>query len=295
MPVHEYSPAIIEKICPIPKIAIPTIVLTLLGLFFEFSIMYLLYHNIIHKYIACTINTIVIYALFTPMHDASHGSIGRQEYRWINNIIGHLSSFAFPVPFPAFRYIHLQHHKYTNNIDYDVDTWTSHGPWYILPFKWFTLELYYYYVYISNIGNRPKNECYPTIGLLVFWIFFFHYFISIGYGEIMIWSWLLPGRLATGILGFFFDYLPHRPHSHTNEEDIYKATCVISLYEQQTMILTWPLLQQNYHNIHHLVPYIPFYCYAKVWHAIKKELIEKGTEIIPLVGSSKNMNSHKNK
>ncbi len=91
--------------------------------------------------------------------------------------------------------------------------------------------------------------------------------------------WIIPGRIAGVLLAFFFDYLPHRPHTHTGEADPYRATSVTSLFGENSDVLTPLLLGQNYHNIHHLAPFVPFYQYSTIWHAFKDELILKGTKI----------------
>ena len=43
--------------------------------------------------------------------------------------------------------------------------------------------------------------------------------------------------------------------------------------------LTVPLLYQNYHNIHHLYPTIPFYKYPVMWRNHRKILLELGTPV----------------
>ena len=81
-----------------------------------------------------------------------------------------------------------------------------------------------------------------------------------------LWYYYLPFKFATVFLSMTFDYLPHRPHSSL---DIYEGTSVTSIYgntKDTAFIqpLTLLLLYQNYHNIHHLYPWIPFYHYSTV-------------------------------
>jgi beta-carotene hydroxylase len=283
---HGFTNAFLEsKNIKVPLIAWPTVFLAVVPLMVEGYVMWQLYQGNINKYLACLINTVAIYIAFTPMHDATHGSVGQQEYRWLNNVIGHLSATAFPVPFEAFRHIHLQHHKYTNE-ENDPDLWTAQGPWFLLPLRWYSIELHYYYLYISNSASRPLWEGLLSVGTIVFFILFFNQMFLIGIGQVFLWGWILPGRTAGAILACFFDFLPHRPHSTTGKDNIYEATCVVSLVKDQSFWLTWPLLFQNYHNIHHLIPFVPFYYYSTIWHQIKDVLIERGTQIIPLFGKT---------
>lgn len=145
------------------------------------------------------------------------------------------------------------------------------------------MEIKYYVVYLPKLHTRPRSEAVQAILILVAMVLTIWALFSLGYGRTILWGWILPGRLATAFLAFFFDYLPHRPHLVSKRENPYVATSVTSLIGEYTSPLTWPLLHQNYHNIHHLAPYIPFYLYSTVWHRLKPELLAKGTKIKPIM------------
>lgn len=51
---------------------------------------------------------------------------------------------ALPLPFAAFKRMHLLHHKHTNDEHLDPDVWAAKGPFYLLPLRWITVELSYY-------------------------------------------------------------------------------------------------------------------------------------------------------
>ncbi len=69
-------------------------------------------------------------------------------------------------------------------------------------------------------------------------------------------------------LGFFFDYLPHRPHQ---ERDRWKNARVYP-----GKVLNILIMGQNYHLIHHLWPSIPWYNYQNAYYATKPLLDAKG-------------------
>lgn len=54
----------------------------------------------------------------------------------------------------------MQHHRFTNDQSKDPDVYVSTGPRWLLPFKWATLDLNYFYFYFVKSGfmNRPKSE-----------------------------------------------------------------------------------------------------------------------------------------
>ena len=62
----------------------------------------------------------MFWALFVVGHDCGHGSFSR--YKWLNNLIGHLSHTPILVPFHGWRISHRTHHKNTGNIDTD-ESW----------------------------------------------------------------------------------------------------------------------------------------------------------------------------
>ncbi|MEM9905337.1 MAG: fatty acid desaturase [Cyanobacteria bacterium P01_D01_bin.44] len=62
----------------------------------------------------------MFWALFVVGHDCGHGSFSR--YRWLNNLVGHLSHTPILVPFHGWRISHRTHHANTGNIDTD-ESW----------------------------------------------------------------------------------------------------------------------------------------------------------------------------
>lgn len=224
------------------------------------------------------------------MHDASHGSvaIGGTPQRMLNEMVGICSGLCFPIPFGAFRHLHLVHHKHTNDPDNDPDAYAGHGPALLLPLRWLTIEIKYYMCYLGKVftGERPLIESIVSVITMAGYIVGSYLLIQAGYARVVIFGMLLPGRLAIGLLAFFFDYLPHRPHAVSRAANEYVATGVASLHGDWTSPLTWPLFHQNYHIIHHLAPYVPFYYYSTLWYAYKDELIQHGTSVKALFGGN---------
>ena len=86
-----------------------------------------------------------------------------------------------------------------------------------------------------------------------------------GYGWQVLYYYFLPNKLAIMLLAYAFDYVPHRPHKTARTEDEYRTTSKIDgLYGVKGLDLAVPLLFQNYHNIHHLYPQVPFYRYDRL-------------------------------
>ena len=89
----------------------------------------------------------------------------------------------------------------------------------------------------------------------------------------------LANRVASDLAAAdVFDYLPHRPHQNA---DKFIATAVTT--GAPSPFLTAILLSQNMHNVHHLMPTVPFYRYGVVWKACRDQLRRRGTRELPWV------------
>ena len=243
------------KILATPRIAWPTLALLLAALG-----VWALGIALVHAgYYAGTLLAIAgAYVSFTPMHDAAHRSVARP--RWINELVGRVAVIPLFGPFPAVRYVHLEHHKHTNEPDADPDHWSGRGPRLLLPLRWLTQDFHYYAVYAT--ASRPRRErieAYATLALLVAVAAIL---VASGHGRTVLFGWLLPARLAIAILAFAFDYLPHRPHAVPAKQDRFAAT---HIFEGRLKYAA--TLGQSLHRVHHLYPGVPFYRYAALWRA----------------------------
>lgn len=229
----------------------------------------------------------VSYSQFTVTHESVHGNISKNKY--INNIIGFISSFSLG---PAgnwfgFREHHLAHHLMTNDPVHDPDMWCSsqgYGGEKYLVIRWATLDFYYIYIYIKQIGKYSLTTNALTIlnYLLGLWLLT----TSIRYfGVVNVFQyWVIPSRIAITLLAFAFDYLPHYPHDIKKDDDRYKTTSYIACPWIIKLILSPISFYQDHHIIHHQNPSIPFYLYRSAWEKYGVDLIKKGarvTNIIP--------------
>ncbi|KAL6069560.1 Delta(12)-fatty acid dehydrogenase [Balamuthia mandrillaris] len=224
------------------------------------------------------LSSVASFGMFTVLHDSAHRSVS--QVRFLNDLFGSLSMmFLGPfVSFDAFRWVHLRHHKYTNDPQKDPDMWASRGSGalagVVLPLKWASPEIHYYYSYLPILfTQRPKSEILTTVGTIFALVSMTVTLSSMGYFSPLFQFWILPSRIAIFFLAFSFDYLPHQPHSVTNDEDRFRTTFYLSSAGLIRPFLSLVMLYQNYHVIHHLYPLVPFYRYKQMWHYKKDSLI----------------------
>ncbi|AUX45106.1 delta(12)-fatty acid dehydrogenase [Sorangium cellulosum] len=212
---------------------------------------------------------VAAYAVFTPMHEAGHRSLARSAL--LNGVIGRLSGVLLMAPFLAVRHFHVEHHKHTNEADQDPDHWSGRGPWWLLPLRWATQDLYYYYLFLRSYRAQKRGERIETVATMAVFLGLVALAFGLGYGEVVLLYWIAPARVAIFFLAFAFDYLPHYPHGVTAAQDRYRATRAVD-----SAIFNVLLFGQNYHLIHHLYPAVPFYRYRAVWKYQREELLKLG-------------------
>lgn len=214
--------------------------------------------------------TLGAYLAFTAMHDAAHRAVSRRG--WLNEVIGRLSAVTLWGPFAAFRFVHLEHHKHTNEPAKDPDYWSGRGPRWALPLRWVTQDAHYYVCYLR--AGRPRAELVEVVLTLAAYAGATAALVVTGHAAVAI-AWALASRLALGVLAFGFDYLPHRPHQVTNQEDRYRATTVRPGALWQVL-----LVNQNLHLLHHLNPAVPFFRYGTLWEEQRALLLSRGVVVV---------------
>jgi fatty acid desaturase len=208
-------------------------------------------------------NAVASYLLFTIAHDASHHSLSRNER--VNVWLGRVATFLFApqAGFRTWRFIHMQHHRFTNHDDgRDPDHYTHRGPRWQHPLRWLTIDLYYMVFYVPQLRRRPRAE---RLELFASWILLAALAataLATGHGADFVVLFAVPMRLSILWLGFAFDYLPHNGLHLTPEQDRFKTTRNRIGLER---LLSPLLMYQNYHLVHHLHPTIPFHRYIAVW------------------------------
>ena len=94
----------------------------------------------------------VTFLMFSVLHESTHHAISTNTR--FNDALGYVS-VPFVAPYASFRllkFIHIEHHRNTNEPkSVDPDAWTSEGPWWQLPFRWMTIEAWYFVFYVRRM------------------------------------------------------------------------------------------------------------------------------------------------
>ena len=267
---------------PVPAVAVPTLVLLIASAIVWIATTTLYVTDTIAWWAAIPILAPAGYLLFTVAHDAGHNSASNKK--WLNDLMGRLATpfFALHAAFPVWRFIHMQHHRFTNHDDgNDPDHYTMEGPGWQKPFRWLTIDYYYVLFFLPHLRKRKTKEQVEAVAFLLLGIAI--PIALIATGNVVTWLvvMLIPSRIAVLWLAFAFDYLPHNGLHHKPAEDKMKTTRNRIGGERWASLL---LLYQNYHLVHHLHPVVPFYKYVAVWRRNEAKYLEGDPALSTLGG-----------
>lgn len=232
--------------------------------------------------VSVLLNALAAYLFFTVSHDAAHHAVSSNDAlnRWIGRIA--TPFFTPDASFSVWRFIHMQHHRFTNHEDgSDPDAYTMAGPAWQRPLRWATIDLAYLVFYARRARRRPRAELVEWgVQAVVLTALFAAVIAAGGLLDLLLYV-ILAQRIAIVWLAFAFDYLPHHGLHLRPSEDRLKTTRNRIGAER---LLSPLLLYQNYHLVHHLHPVVPFYRYLRVWRRNEEAYLEGGPALSTVGG-----------
>ncbi|MFC5730802.1 MULTISPECIES: fatty acid desaturase [Nocardioides] len=289
------APAAARHAFPDPGEKVPTISWPIVGIFsgalaaFAFSTWAALADRLPAP-ATILLSAAAIFVLFTVLHDAAHYSIS--THRWVNLAFGRVAMlFVSPlISFKSFAFIHIEHHRNTNDDENDPDHFVSGAPWWQLPVRFPLMDVPYLSFLVRNVRRRPRAEVVETSLLLVTSVAVILACAFTGHLWTLALLYLIPERVAMFVLAWWFDWLPHHDLEDTQQENRYRATRNRVGAE---WILTPLLLSQNYHLVHHLHPSIPFYRYVAAWRRNEEAYLERDAAIGTVFGQQLDIDEYR--
>ncbi len=238
--------------------------------------------GVIPLWLGLVLNTVALYYLFTPLHDATHGTISGNDKNmmWLNHLVGYITGAVNLYDYKAYRYLHTLHHRFPNDPELDPDYWIKADRWWSVLLHNLTIMLYYQYYFLRFVALKPFEPGNFKLAVQVLSFFtvvlaFWYWLIVNGYGWELLVLWILPNYLSSALLGWSIGYF-----LHTDGVKRYDHTNVVIFGGRFKGFLNRLYCFQNYHMIHHLYPRIPFYLYEKAFAILEPVLQKEGTKII---------------
>ena len=234
--------------------------------------------------LAVPIDAVLIYLIFTPVHEAIHGNIvGRHTgLRWLETLIGHVGGFILLAPYPGFAKLHIRHHQHTNDPREDPDYWVKGANLFEVVLRCMAIHIGYlmhlYRLATDKAGRRVFAEELLYIAL----------FLAIvagaslaGFGPELMLLWVLPGYIGLVICPLLFDWTVHHPHTAQGR---YANTAILVFPRPIQRVMDLLYCGQTYHLVHHLYPRVPFYTYRPIYSALEPALPTLGATVRQLAG-----------
>ena len=267
---HLSSDALFKQMLQSPTLAMPTVLLCFgllagIGATWHFALA-----GALPMWAGCVINGFLAYGMFSIAHDGLHRAIS--SVPWVNEPMGAIGLFfLLPyAPLAVARWVHMQHHRFTNG-ELDPDRYIHDCPRWQMLLRWSNFDVFYF-VYFLKHGDAVRDKHLKTVvGYVAVLVLAILAAVIAGYGYEILMLWLLPTRIALFLVASVFVYLPHYPGVVPDEDDAYLATTMRMGWE---WLLTPLLVYHNYHLIHHLYPTVPFYKMHDVWHLKYDELTQ---------------------
>ena len=227
-------------------------------------------------WLAAIVNTIALYAIYTPLHDAIHSAIvpRAKGWRWVNVAVGMASAAPIWMFFHHHRKSHFVHHAKANTRD-DPDLYAegSFARVFFVKVPWALLH-YFNPIQLWRECERfkvPTAERWLSLGLFALNTGIAAAAILTGHALEFVVLWLVPWFVGNLVMLTMFGWAPHHDHSETGR---YRDTR-IALFPGGDLLT----LQQNLHLIHHMLPSVPFYRYRAVFDDLRPTLERHGARI----------------
>ena len=214
---------------------------------------------------------------YLPSHEAQHNIIaGRgKPLRWLNELVGHVSTIPLVYPYRVLRATHMEHHKHCNDPekDCDIDVHANSSAHFFLK---------------SLINRQPGSQRSGAYGrclartnqehlfidavlrqsvylIILFTMAFFGYAIEAAL------LWWIPQIIGNTYLEYYLAWAPHHPG---DEQGRYRDTRAFKSRFGNVVSMG-----MQFHIIHHLYPRIPLSLTPAAYRELKPILAQRGCEL----------------
>lgn len=221
------------------------------------------------------IATLNIMLSYLPSHEAQHDIIALPgtKLRWLNELVGHISTIPLVLPYRVAKLTHIEHHKHANDPALDPD-YGTHAPGPLMAI-WRSIKRR------QPGGNHAYSDALTRLGrqdVLLDYILFELVFYGVLFG--LAWSgfaleaallWWLPRHIALTYIQFYLSWAPHHPATETGR---YRNTRSF-----RSILGNIGTMGMQYHIVHHLHPRIPLYRTPTAYWEMRPILQARGAQI----------------
>jgi fatty acid desaturase len=205
---------------------------------------------------------VVLIFLFTPLHEAIHGTAFRSP--WLNAVVSHVAGYLLLLPPRYFRYFHFAHHRFTQDPKFDPElelpkprTWPQYL-WYLsgIPYWKGAVLILFNHARGRRIGAYVPAPAIPKL-IREARLFLLAYALTLILGLSFGLNWLLYLWLFPALLGqpFLRAYLLAEHAACPLVADMLTNTRT-TFCNAAIRFLAWNM---PHHTAHHALPTVPFH------------------------------------
>lgn len=231
--------------------------------------------GILPLWAAFILSTLSITLCYLPSHEAQHSIIAAEgsRLRWLNELVGHISTIPLLLPYRIAWITHRQHHAHTNDPALDPDIFNTAETWWRSAWNGIQERQFGAGGCYSEAVRRSGD---PNTGKAVreaWMLALSHYAVLTG----LAWTgfaleaalvWWLPRHIAFIYIQLFLSWAPHYP---MQEQGRYRDT-----RSWRSPVGTILSMGMEYHIIHHLFPRIPLFQTGPAYREMRHLLDERG-------------------
>ena len=241
-----------------------------------FALFPLVMLDFIPLWLGFILATLSIAASYLPSHEAQHNIIAGKgkPLRWLNELLGHVSTLPLVFPYRVLRATHMEHHAHCNDPeldpDYDVH---ARSDWQFLR-KAVRVRLSGARddAYAESL-QRTGQAGYILDGVIYNLVYFSVLFAMAwsGYALEAALLWWLPKHIAFIYISYYLSWAPHHPGV---EQGRYRDTRAF-----KSRLGNAVSMGMQYHIIHHLYPRIPLSLTPAAYRELKPILERRGCDL----------------
>lgn len=242
------------------------------------SLWPLVFSGLLPLWAAFPVATLNMMLTYLPSHEAQHDIIARPgtRLRWLNELVGHISTIPLLLPYRVAKLTHMEHHKHANDPDLDPDYPThANTP---LGAIWASIR--------NRQPDRPNTYGATLVRLgrkdvvfdaLLYDVVFYAILFTLSWNGHAIAAallWWLPRQIGLTYIQYYLSWAPHNPNLSTGR---YRDTRSF-----RSILGNIGSMGMQYHIVHHLHPRIPLMRTPRAYWEMRDILQARGCEISEL-------------
>jgi beta-carotene hydroxylase len=238
----------------------------------------LVFTGVIPLWLAFIVATFNVMLCYLPSHEAQHDIIAKPgtRLRWLNQLVGHLSTIPLVLPYRVAKVTHMAHHKHANDPHLDPDYSThADGPLRAI-WKSITNRQPRAAGGFNAYGDMLTREGRQDVLLhgILYEIAFYTIMFALAWNGFAIEAallWWLPRHIGVTYIHFYLSWAPHNPAMTKGR---YRDTRSF-----RSILGNIGSMGMQYHIIHHLHPRIPLYRTPRAYWEMKPILEARGCDV----------------